>query len=196
MIDHYDSFTYNLVDCFRKSDILVSIFRPNTTKRYIENHLESQERHPVLVLSPGPGSPINTEFSSALIKEYYTKIPILGICLGHQIIAHTLGGSVGPHHPPSHGQSVRLKHNQKHLFNGIPENIHVGRYHSLCVTDLPRGFVTSAQYGSLIMAMMHKFLPIFGLQFHPESILTPDGDNILQNFIQLCRRYYDKQGSK
>lgn len=193
VIDHYDSFTYNLVESFRKLNLSVEVHRPDKGLKQLQHILQDPNKQTILILSPGPGKPSDATVSKALVKIFYNKIPILGICLGHQIIAEALGGEVRKIYPPCHGKSIKIQHEQQTLFKKVPNHCVAARYHSLAVNKLPPNFIQTAQFESIVMAMQHHFHPVFGLQFHPESILTPDGDILLENFIAISQKFYQSK---
>lgn len=193
VIDHYDSFTYNLVESFRKFQLSVTVHRPDIGLEQIQHILQDPNKKTILILSPGPGKPSDATVSQKLVKYFYNKIPILGICLGHQIIAEALGGEVKKIYPPYHGKSIKIQHQQQTLFKKAPNHFVAARYHSLAVNKLPPQFKQTAQFESIVMSMQHHLYPVFGLQFHPESILTPDGDILLENFIAISQKFYQSK---
>lgn len=193
VIDHYDSFTYNLVESFRKLHLSVAVHRPDIGLKRLRHILQDPNKKTILILSPGPGRPSDAIVSKTLVKIFHTKIPILGICLGHQIIAEALGGEVKKIYPPCHGKSIRIQHEQLALFNRVSNQCMVARYHSLAVNKLPLQFKLTSHFESIVMSMQHNLYPVFGLQFHPESILTPDGEILLENFIAISQKFYQSK---
>ncbi|PWF62122.1 anthranilate/aminodeoxychorismate synthase component II [Shewanella sp. BC20] len=184
MIDNYDSFTFNLVQYFQQlgQEIVV--------KRNDEISLAEIEAlapsH--LVISPGPCSPNEAGISLAAIEYFATRLPILGVCLGHQAMAQVFGAKVVRAQRVMHGKVSAIGHTGERLFKGLNQPLTVTRYHSLLVDAVPEGFVLDAwfddpNHGREIMAMSHKQLPLFGVQFHPESILTEQGHELLANFL-------------
>ncbi|MFB2686553.1 aminodeoxychorismate/anthranilate synthase component II [Shewanella mangrovisoli] len=184
MIDNYDSFTFNLVQYFQQlgQDIVV--------KRNDEISLAEIEAlapsH--LVISPGPCSPNEAGISLAAIEHFADRLPILGVCLGHQAMAQVFGAKVVRAQRVMHGKVSAITHTGERLFKGLNQPLTVTRYHSLLVDAIPEGFVLDAWFddpthGREIMAMSHKQLPLFGVQFHPESILTEQGHELLANFL-------------
>ncbi|NMH65324.1 anthranilate synthase component II [Shewanella salipaludis] len=185
MIDNYDSFTFNLVQYFQHlgQDILV--------KRNDELSLADIEAlNPThLVISPGPCSPNEAGISLDAIRHFADKLPILGVCLGHQALAQVYGAAVVRAKRVMHGKTSNIRHTGQGLFDGLNNPLTVTRYHSLLVEHLPEDFRLDAWFddplhGREIMAMSHKSLPLFGVQFHPESILTEQGIELLANFLR------------
>ncbi|MBA2335482.1 MAG: aminodeoxychorismate/anthranilate synthase component II [Blastocatellia bacterium] len=185
IIDNYDSFTYNLVQYLGEMGADMKIFRNDeVTVDEIENDLKPEK----ILISPGPGTPDNAGISLAVIERFADKMPILGVCLGHQAIGQHFGGKVIRAPEPVHGKPVEVSHDGKTIFKQIPETFNAGRYHSLIVerSSLPASLEISASSpDGLIMAMRHKTLKIEGVQFHPESILTDHGKILLKNFLNL-----------
>lgn len=185
LIDNYDSFTYNLYQQFRRLGAQVEVYRNDEITL---TELESKN-FDSLVISPGPGKPQDAGISPAAVRSYLTKLPILGICLGHQIIAEAFGGTTIHSPEPTHGLSSEVHHHGKELFFGIPSPAKFMRYHSLATSpsELPEELVVTAQTDSgIIMGIAHKELPIFGVQFHPESFDSEYGDQVIQNFLNRC----------
>ncbi|MGQ0541383.1 MAG: anthranilate synthase component II [Blastocatellia bacterium] len=185
VIDNYDSFTYNLVQYLGELGAEMKIFRNDeVTVDEIENDLRPER----ILISPGPGTPDDAGVSLSLIERFASKVPILGVCLGHQAIGQHFGGKVVRAPEPVHGKSVEVTHDGKTIFNGISETFSAGRYHSLIVEreSLPDCLEISATSpDGLVMAMRHREFKIEGVQFHPESILTEHGMAMLQNFLNL-----------
>lgn len=188
IIDNYDSFTYNLVQYLgeitdRKEEILI--------KRNDEISLpEIEELAPThIIISPGPCSPNEAGISMALAKKFSGRIPILGVCLGHQAVAQAFGATIRRAKVPTHGKTSRIRHSGAKIFSGLDEFFTATRYHSLVVdtTSLPQDLCPIAWSDEdELMAFSHRLHPTtIGLQFHPESIMTPDGKNILRNFLAL-----------
>ena len=183
IIDNYDSFTYNLVQYFGELGEDPKVLRNDEVSiREIENDLRPDR----IVVSPGPGTPDDAGVSLAVIENFAGKLPLLGVCLGHQALAQSFGGQV-VHAPfPVHGKPSGIRHNEKGLFEGIRNPFDVGRYHSLIVDrkGLPEEFeVTAETEDGLIMGLRHRPTEACGVQFHPESILTSEGKILLQNFL-------------
>ncbi len=183
LIDNFDSFTFNIVQAIQKLDIEVIVKRNNklTLKEYLALNPD------YLVIGPGPGTPKDSGISSALIKESMGKIPILGICLGMQLIAELFGGQV-VQSPlgPMHGKTDRIFHKSTGAFNNLPQGFLATRYHSLVVdrTRLPPCLeVTAESEKGEVMGLSHKHFPIEGVQFHPESVLSECGTQLFENYI-------------
>ncbi len=184
VIDNYDSFTYNLVQYLGELGAEMKVVRNDEVSgEEIENDLRPEK----ILISPGPGTPDGAGVSLDVIARFAEKIPILGVCLGHQAIGQYFGGKVIRAPEPVHGKPVEIMHDGKTIFEGIEGNFSAGRYHSLIVEreSLPDSLEISAESpDGLIMAMRHRTLPIEGVQFHPESILTEHGKAMLKNFLR------------
>lgn len=181
IIDNYDSFTYNLVQYFQCLDQEVCVFTHDCiTLQKIE-----QLAPEYLVISPGPKAPEDAGISLEAIQYFYNKLPILGICLGHQCLAHVFGANIIQAPEIVHGKTSPIFHNKLGLFQNIPSPFPATRYHSLTVdvSTLPSCFSIDAWTNDTIMAISHRNYPLFGLQFHPEAILTEFGSNLLANFL-------------
>lgn len=181
LIDNYDSFTYNLVQQIQ------SIKRYNVNvKRNDEKFDVSSDRFDILIISPGPKTPKDAGISNELIRAHFKTKPILGVCLGMQCINEVFGGKTISSPLPLHGKKSPITHNNKGIFKRIPKKIEVARYHSLITGDIPQEFeVTASTSDNIPMAIQHKKYPVFGVQFHPESFLTPYGKTIMKNFLEL-----------
>ena len=185
LIDALDSFTYNLVQAFETLGASVQVVRHDAITLDGARALRPE----AVVLSPGPGHPTDSPAHMALAGSDW-DIPLLGVCLGHQALAAASGGQVVRAVEPLHGEATPLEHEGRDLFEGLPQGLSVGRYHSLIVdpASLPDCWrVTGRSPGGEIMAMAHRRLPRWGVQFHPESILTPEGPALLANFLRLAR---------
>lgn len=187
LIDNYDSFTYNLYQLLRTLGADVVVKRPDEVT--LEQAEALAPTH--LVISPGPGTPQEAGISCQLIAAFHHRIPILGVCLGHQCLAHVFGGRVVRAPRLMHGKTSSIYHDGNTLYQSVPNPFEATRYHSLIVEEkgLPEVFEVSA-YTSAgeIMGIRLKRFPVEGVQFHPESILTPDGVKIVRNFLYLNGR--------
>jgi anthranilate synthase component 2 len=184
-IDNFDSFTYNLVDDFCKRDCQAKVYRADTALDELKA-VAGQFGPDLLLISPGPGTPDTAGVSLAAVDYLKDKVPIFGVCLGHQVIVQYFGGKVGHAPEPVHGKPSRITHNGKGIFAGIENPLQAGRYHSLTALSLPDCLEKTAEFEGLVMAVEHKELPIFGVQFHPESILTPAGGKIIENVLRVA----------
>jgi anthranilate synthase/aminodeoxychorismate synthase-like glutamine amidotransferase len=183
-IDNFDSFTYNLVDDFCKRNCQAKVYRADTNLEELKQVAEDFAPD-LLVISPGPGNPDTAGVSLAALDYFKDKLPIFGVCLGHQIIAQYFGGRVGHAPKPMHGKPSRVSHNGRDIFEGIENPLQAGRYHSLVALEMPECLDTTAQFEGIVMGLRHKEFPIFGVQFHPESILTPAGGKIIENILKI-----------
>ncbi|HWB89960.1 MAG TPA: aminodeoxychorismate/anthranilate synthase component II [Acidimicrobiia bacterium] len=184
MIDSYDSFTYNLVQAFR-------VLGAEVTVRY-HDEIDVEEARDVdathVVLSPGSGRPEEGDTIVEIVRRLAGHVPVLGVCLGHQAIAVAYGGRVGPARALMHGKASQVHHDGHGIFAGLPTPFPAGRYHSLAVprSGLPDDLTVSARTADgEVMGLRHRRLPVEGIQFHPESVLTPVGDRLLANFLAL-----------
>ncbi len=190
LIDNFDSFTHNLARYFRELGEDVSVFRNNELTLADIEQLAPQ----ALVISPGPCTPDESGISLAAIEHFQTKLPILGVCLGHQALAQVFGADVVRAEKVMHGKTSAIKHTGEGLFRQLNNPLEVTRYHSLIVSpeSLSTDFVidadTETEKGQReIMAIRHRHLPLFGVQFHPESVMTAQGHNLLANFLRYIR---------
>jgi anthranilate synthase/aminodeoxychorismate synthase-like glutamine amidotransferase len=180
LVDNYDSFTYNLAHLFGElgADVLVrrnDALDAEEAARLAPSHL---------VISPGPGRPAAAGRTSEILRRLSPTTPTLGVCLGHQAIVEVFGGEIGASRELVHGKACTIRHDGRGLFGGLPEELEVGRYHSLAVTSIPPDLEVSARAADgEVMAVRHRELPIDGVQFHPESVLTPQGRRIARNFL-------------
>ena len=184
LIDNYDSFTYNLVQAFAAHGADVMVYRNDMIT--VDEGVALNPTH--LVISPGPGRPDDAGVSLDMIAAFAGKLPILGVCLGHQSIVQQQGGEIVRAERLMHGKTSQIKHDGKTIFNGISQPFEVGRYHSLCVErgSLPDALqVTAETERGEIMGVRHKTLQIEGVQFHPESVLTPEGETLMTNFMRM-----------
>lgn len=183
IIDNYDSFTYNLVQYFQCLNQEVVVYRHDQIS--LQQIKQLAPKH--LVVSPGPKAPRDAGISMEVIHTFHQEIPLLGVCLGHQCIAQAFGGHIISAEKIMHGKTSIISHKQQGIFKGIPNNFLAARYHSLVVEkgSLPACFTIDAWTNDTIMAISHRQYPIFGLQFHPEAILTQYGMHLLENFLKI-----------
>jgi len=184
LIDNYDSFTYNLVQAFAAMGADVMVYRNDAIT--VDEALRLDPTH--LVISPGPGRPEDAGVSIEMIDTFAARVPVLGVCLGHQCLVTHFGGDIVRAERLMHGKTSMAKHDGKTIFDGLTQPFEVGRYHSLCATakTLPDTLELTAETDrGEIMGVRHKELPLEGVQFHPESVLTPQGDKLMANFLRL-----------
>lgn len=187
MIDNFDSFTYNLVDEFEKRNCRVLVYRNNIGMKNFRE-LMSKSKPKLIVISPGPSSPKDAGISIDVIKEYSGKIPIFGVCLGHQCIIEAFNGVVGRAPEVCHGKPSRVTHDSQTIYKNLGNPMQVGRYHSLAGIRIPEELsVTAKTDTGIVMGVRHKKYPVEGVQFHPESILTPSGGLIIENLLGQIR---------
>ncbi len=186
VIDNYDSFVFNIVQALGSLGEEIKVFRNDA----IDVHGLRALRPAGLVLSPGPGRPENAGVTIDAIRELSTTIPTLGVCLGHQAITTAFGGRVVRAREPRHGKASAVEHDGRGLFEGLSPRFEAGRYHSLVAEreTLPSELrVTAWTHEGTVMGLSHENRPLHGVQFHPESVLTPEGSRLLQNFLRLTR---------
>ena len=193
-IDNFDSFTYNLVDDFCKRDCEAKVYRADTDLEQLKTVAVEFEPD-LLVISPGPGTPDTAGVSLAAVDYFKDKLPIFGVCLGHQVIVQYFGGEVGHAPQPMHGKPSRVTHGGQGVFAGAENPLQAGRYHSLCATTVPECLEVTARFEEVVMGVKHKELPIYGVQFHPESILTPAGGRIIENILSIASSNKCESGS-
>jgi anthranilate synthase/aminodeoxychorismate synthase-like glutamine amidotransferase len=182
VIDNYDSFTYNLVQYLQELGAQTIVFRNDKVSLKELQKLKFNK----IIISPGPGKPKDSGISCAVIEKFYRKIPVLGVCLGHQCIGHCFGGRIVGAGEIMHGKVSLIYHNRRDIFKGVKNPFPATRYHSLIIEKkrLPANLVITAHTkNGIIMAVKDKNFPLFGVQFHPESILTGEGKKILKNFL-------------
>lgn len=180
VIDNFDSFTFNLVDYLNQLDCTVCVYRNNINPKLIE-----KIKPDLIVVSPGPSIPKNAGNLMKIIDKYHAKYPIFGVCLGHEALIEYFGGTL-KFTNPVHGKSSKIHHDCKGIFEEVEQDFNGGRYHSLVADQMPDCFEISATSCGLVMGIRHKNLPINGVQFHPESVLTMKGGNgfkIIKNLI-------------
>jgi para-aminobenzoate synthetase component 2 len=183
LIDNYDSFTYNLVQAFLMLGAEVEVHRNDAIS--VEEALRREPSH--LVISPGPGTPSDAGISMRMIEAFAGRIPIFGVCLGHQSLVEVFGGKVVRASRLMHGKVSPVQHDGKGVFSGMAQNFQAGRYHSLIAepSSVPEVLeVTARTAEGEIMGVRHRSLPIEGVQFHPESVLTPEGPVLMGNFLK------------
>ena len=181
LIDNYDSFTYNLAHLFGELGAEVVVHRNDAIDADEAERLAPSH----LVVSPGPGLPVDAGATKAIIGRLSSTTPTLGVCLGHQAIVEVFGGAVGPARELVHGKSCCIHHDGRGLFTALPDELEVGRYHSLAARVVPEELEVSAMAeDGEVMGVRHRVLPVDGLQFHPESVLTPLGSAIARNFME------------
>lgn len=180
LLDQFDSFTHNVRAGLEEAGAQVTVFRPDQPQPEEAELLAAQ----LLVLGPGPGHPGEAATALALIRTYAGRLPILGICLGHQCLAVAYGGEVDPLDNPVHGKSSLVTHDGRGCFEGLPNPLEVGRYHSLEVVRVPPVLEVCARTESgTVMALRHRELPLLGLQFHPDSFLSPEGAELFRHAV-------------
>jgi anthranilate synthase/aminodeoxychorismate synthase-like glutamine amidotransferase len=181
LVDNYDSFTYNLAHLLEELGAEVLVLRndevdPDGAEALRPSHL---------VISPGPGRPAESGQTPAILERLAPKVRTLGVCLGHQAIVESFGGEIGQARALLHGKASAVRHDGRGLFAGLPDPLDAGRYHSLAATRVPDVLeVTATTEDGEVMAVRHRELPVEGIQFHPESVLTPTGRDLLRNFLE------------
>jgi anthranilate synthase/aminodeoxychorismate synthase-like glutamine amidotransferase len=181
LIDNYDSFTYNLAHLFGELGAEVVVYRndaidPDKAEGLAPSHV---------VVSPGPGRPAEAGNTVEIVRRMAGRAPVLGVCLGHQAIVEAFGGEIGAARKLVHGKASAVRHDGRGLFEGLPDEFEAGRYHSLAATQVPDCLEVSATCAEdEVMAVRHRELPVDGVQFHPESVLTPVGSEIARNFLR------------
>jgi anthranilate synthase component 2 len=187
IIDNYDSFTFNLYQLIAKRVGKVKVVRNDKTSLEQVDQMKPE----AIILSPGSGRPENAGICISLIQTFYKRIPILGVCLGHQAIGCAFGAKVVHAGKAVHGKETLVFHNRKDIYKNMPLPFKAGRYHSLVIDkgSLPYGLMTNAETpDATIMGIKHQDFPLYGVQFHPESILTPQGEDLIESFINEVRR--------
>ena len=181
LVDNYDSFTYNLVHLFQElgADVVVrrnDELTADEAERLTPSHL---------VISPGPGRPESSGATVEIVRRLAPTIPTLGVCLGHQAIIEAFGGEIGQAQRLVHGKASTVAHDGRGIFSGLPQDFEAGRYHSLAATRVPDELEVSARTeDGEVMGVRHRSLRVDGVQFHPESVLTPDGPHLCRNFLE------------
>lgn len=182
IIDNYDSFTYNLYQQVESLGEKTKIFKNDEIKINDLKKLSPTK----IIISPGPGRPSDSGISKKVIKNFYKKIPILGVCLGHQCIGELFGSKIVHAKHILHGKTSKIFHTQKDLFSNLKNPFSAARYHSLVIDKIPKNFILTAwTKDNEIMGIKHKLYPLFGIQFHTESFMTKEGNKIMQNFLKI-----------
>ncbi|QAV24528.1 anthranilate synthase component II [Proteus hauseri] len=182
LLDNIDSFTYNLVDQLRSNNHQVVIYRNNMSADFIEQKL-NELTHPILLLSPGPGAPSQAGCMPELLQRVLGTLPVIGICLGHQAIIEAYGGKVSSCGEILHGKATLAQHDDNAMFENLPNPLPVARYHSLSGEQVPEELIINAWCDNTVMAVRHRQHKTCGFQFHPESILTTKGAQLLEQTI-------------
>jgi anthranilate synthase/aminodeoxychorismate synthase-like glutamine amidotransferase len=181
LVDNYDSFTYNLVHLFEELGAQVVVHRNDEISADEAERLAPSH----LVVSPGPGRPGDSGATVEIVRRLAPTTPTLGVCLGHQAIVEAFGGQIGQARELVHGKSSAVGHDGRGIFEGLPQGFQAGRYHSLAAVDIPSALEVSATTDDgEVMAVRHRDLPVDGVQFHPESVLTPAGPDLCRNFLR------------
>jgi anthranilate synthase/aminodeoxychorismate synthase-like glutamine amidotransferase len=181
LVDNYDSFTFNLAHLFGELGAEVVVHRNDALDADEAERLAPSH----LVISPGPGRPVNSGATLEIVGRLAPTTPTLGVCLGHQAIVEVFGGEIGPAGELVHGKATTVSHDGEGLFRGLPEDFEAGRYHSLAATRIPDELeICATAPDGEVMAVRHRTLPVHGVQFHPESVLTPDGPDLARNFLE------------
>lgn len=187
-VDNYDSFTFNLVDEFARRGAAVEVWRNDVSPDQVLMRAESAPGSRLIVQSPGPGSPRDAGCCIAVHRLAAERgVPVFGVCLGHQALIEAFGGEVESAGSILHGRSSGVHHDGDALFDGIASPFVVGRYHSLASHAVPDALEALAWTGPIVMAVRHRTRPLLGIQFHPESILTPDGGRLIENVMRWAR---------
>ena len=180
LIDNYDSFTYNLVQLIESMGSYVEVIQNDKNIKLNDLSMEK------IIISPGPGAPSDSGISKQIIRKFINKHAILGVCLGHQCIGEIFGSNVQQSNRILHGKTSLIYHTNSVIFKGVPSPFQAARYHSLSLDSVPENFIKTAWTNDQeIMGIEHKSLPLFGVQFHPESFLTPMGPKIIANFLNV-----------
>ncbi|WP_391087282.1 gamma-glutamyl-gamma-aminobutyrate hydrolase family protein [Vibrio sp. NH-UV-68] len=192
-IDNFDSFTYNLVDQFRSLGHQVTIYRNNIAAQKIITAVTELD-NPVVLLSPGPGAPSDAGSMPEVIQLLRGKVPMIGICLGHQAIVEAYGGVVAGAGEIIHGKVSMMAHQQHPTYANLPSPLAIARYHSLVATHVPKALTVTAEVDGLVMSVVQEQDKVCGFQFHPESIMTTHGATLLANAIEWAVANHQQQG--
>jgi anthranilate synthase component 2 len=183
LIDNFDSFSFNLVDEFSKRRCPVQVWRNDISAAEAVKLVDRFPGPGLIVLSPGPGRPADAGCCMELVRKVDGSVPVFGVCLGHQVIVEAYGGRVDRAEEVVHGKASQIAHNGRGLYAGMPSPLQVGRYHSLAAAELPQCLEVTARCGDLIMGVQHVDHPVVGVQFHPESILTAHGGDLIERLL-------------
>ncbi|RQW63381.1 aminodeoxychorismate/anthranilate synthase component II [Vibrio viridaestus] len=186
-IDNFDSFTYNLVDQFRSLGHNVTVYRNSISAATIAS-AALETPNSIIVLSPGPGTPSNAGCMPELIQTLKGKVPMIGICLGHQAIVEAYGGTVSGAGQIIHGKVSMMEHNNHPTYESLPSPFAIARYHSLVAREVPQTLTVTAEVDGLVMSVVHEQDKVCGFQFHPESIMTTYGAKLLSNAISWAQQ--------
>lgn len=193
LLDNYDSFVYNLAAYVKELGEEIIVKRADEVDLHQIKSMDPEG----IIISPGPKRPQDAKQSIEVVKEFQGKIPLLGVCLGHQVIAHFYGADVIKGASPVHGKVTPIVNNQKGLFKGLPEKYQVTRYHSLVVAkeSIPDNMeIDATTDDGVVMGISHKEYPVYGVQFHPEAVLSEFGHELLENFIEICKDWRKNHG--
>jgi anthranilate synthase component II len=189
MVDNFDSFTFNLVDEFAKRGATLEVWRNDTPAAQLLAVAEALPAPRLIVISPGPGAPAHAGSCMQLVGLAAGRIPLFGVCLGHQVIVEAFGGEVGPAPRIVHGKASAVTHTATGVFDGLPSPLTVGRYHSLAATRVTDDITVTARLGDIVMGIEHTAHRVAGVQFHPESILTPGGGRLFENVLSWAAEF-------
>lgn len=184
IIDNFDSFTYNLVEDFERFGCKCFIYRNSITHEHL-SYIVSSVLPSLIVLSPGPSHPGDAGICNELVKEFRGKVPILGVCLGFQCIIYSMGGEIKQQDEPVHGKKTKINYTGSEIMKGLPNPFYAGRYHSLYASQIPDIFQSTAYSGNKVMAVENPENKLYGILFHPESILTSEGTDIIKNVMEV-----------
>lgn len=187
LIDNFDSFTFNLAYEFQVKGCAVDVWRNNISADKAIELIQKLPKPNLVVMSPGPGTPAEAGCCIELIQKSLGAFPLFGVCLGHQAIVEAFGGTVEGANMIVHGKTSAIRHSREGMFRNLPNPMPIARYHSLVATKIPKELKATAHSGELIMAVEHQSLPIIGVQFHPESILTTHGSLLIDNVIAWAK---------
>ena len=189
ILDNFDSFTFNLLDEFSAPDRTIHVWRNSMSAEEASTRLLALPKPRLLVLSPGPGHPDDAGSMNELIKRMTGKVPIFGVCLGMQAMVSIFGGKVERAPLAVHGKARVLEHDGSLIFKGLKDRIHVGRYHSLHASVIPKELRVFGRSDQLVMAVSHVAHPVIGIQFHPESILSTEGSRMIKNVVTWAEEH-------